>query len=202
MASEWSSVEDEGRWSGPRTVGNIVGFVLLMTTFCFLGLSMEYNAISMWWLVAYLLPAAVMVRLQPDWGWGRLRLGLLGDIALPIAALLAIFCWDADDLRSDARSRGHADRIAHEYFRSPQGLQPLLAAADSDTLNLLDTRIPTWIVTAELERRKLEQLDKVAAEKRRRAEAQRRQDEFAATPLGRALGLVFVIGWLLSELVS
>jgi hypothetical protein len=195
-------VQGEGKWSSRRQAGFVAGFIMLMLVFCHLGLYLEYRAISMWWLVVYLLPLAFIIKLQPDWGWGPLRLSLLGDLALPVAGLVTVFCWDGEDTRADWRREGQADRIAALYARDPQGSQPLLASAESETLDRIDDRIPKWIVDGERERRRLEALDEKLAEQRRRAEAQRRDDEFAATPVGRALGLILVVGWLLSEMLD
>lgn len=195
-------MQGEGKWSSRRQAGFVGGFILLMLILCHLGLYLEYRAISMWWLVAYMLPLAIVVKVRPDWGWGPLRLSLFGDLALPVAGLITIFCWDAEETRADWRIEGQADRIAALYSRDPQGSQSLLASAEMETLDRADTRIPKWIVDQERERRRLEALDEKAAEKRRQAEAQRRQDEFAATPVGRALGLMFVFGWLISELLG
>lgn len=183
-------------------LGNAVLFVLFFVGLLGLSMRMEFEGICMWWLVAYLAPLTALVMLRPDLGFGHLRLGLLRDVACPLLAIFLLIAWQATDFRAELRIAGEVRRLAAAYTEDPMRARSLLADANEEVLRSASGHVPAWVIAEEQERRRAERLHHQAAERRRIAEQRQKEAEFAETPLGRALGLIFVIGWLLSELIA
>lgn len=200
LASE-TSVERFRDWSTRRQIATPLLFAPLFLLLLGFSMRMEFDGVSTWWLVVYLGAFLAIVLLRPDAGWGPLSFNMLRDVAVWLFAAFFLIALLATDFRAEQRIAGEARRLVDAYRASPQRGQILLTEAREQTLSRAEGRLPRWAVDQEWGRRKAERLDRQAAERRRIAEERRQQEEFAGSPLGRALGLIYLTGWLITELV-